>query len=248
MTQLKGQQFWLIGASSGIGEALIDPLLAEGVELIISARSEDKLSELAEGRQNIRPVTVDITQPQTIRDAIAEIGRVPDIICLMAGDYTPMAPDEFDAELFSRLTDVNYLGAVRVLAEALPEMRARGSGTCFITASLSGVVGLPGAAPYSAGKAALINLAESMQGILARDGVDLRLINPGFVKTRLTGKNTFPMPFLMEPDAAAEAIVRGMKRGRFDIRFPWQMSVLIRLLSALPYAVYLAVARRMVQS
>lgn len=247
MTQLQGRQFWLIGASSGIGEALIDPLLAEGANVVISARNKDKLNTLAEGRQNVTPVTVDITEPAAIREAIAEIGGVPDIVCLMAGDYTPMAEDAFDAALFEKLTNVNYLGAVRVMSEVLPAMRARGSGTVFITASLSGVVGLPGAAPYSAGKAALINLAESMQGILARDGVTLRLINPGFVKTRLTDKNTFPMPFLMAPEDAAQAIVKGIKGSRFDIRFPWQMSALIRTLSFLPYSLYLAIARRMVK-
>jgi NAD(P)-dependent dehydrogenase (short-subunit alcohol dehydrogenase family) len=250
MTALNNQTVWLIGASSGIGEALIGPLLAEGARLIISARDRERLQALADVHPGspLRVVPVDVTDASVIDAALAEIGTVPDVVMLLAGDYSPMSPDEFDQRLFARLIDVNFLGAVRVMEKVLPAMRVRGHGDIFITASLSGVVGLPGAAPYSAGKAALINLAESMQPVLKQDGVALRVINPGFVRTRLTEKNRFNMPFLLDAETAATSIIEGVKRDKFDIRFPWQMSFLIRLLSFLPYRLFFAITRRMVPS
>ncbi len=176
-----------------------------------------------------------------------ELGPV-ELCILNAGDYEPMGLDDFDVSLFRRLMEVNYLGVVHGLAAVMPAMRARGRGQILITASLAGYRGLPRAAPYGATKAALISLAESLQPELAAEGVRLRVINPGFVKTPLTDKNRFEMPFLMTTEQAAEAIMKGLHNDAFEIRFPWRFALMMGLLRLLPNGLYLRIARRMVSA
>jgi short-subunit dehydrogenase len=129
----------------------------------------------------------------------------------------------------------------------LPHLLARRSGQILVTASLAGYCGLPYGAPYGASKAALINLAESLRPELEARGVRLRVVNPGFVRSRLTDKNRFRMPYLMEPDQAARAVMRRLDREGFEIAFPSPLVWRLRLLRALPYRLFFHLTRRMLR-
>jgi short-subunit dehydrogenase len=189
-----------------------------------------------------------VTDSDTVAQAVtaieAEHGPLEAVV-LNAGDYEPMAAAEFDADLFRRLMEVNYFGVVYALDALLPVMTARARGQILINASLSAYRGLPRAAPYGASKAALLNLAEALHSELQGSGVRVRVINPGFVKTALTDKNRFTMPFLVSPEAAARAIAAGLERSRFEITFPLRFALLMKLLRCLPYGLYFRVTGRL---
>jgi short-subunit dehydrogenase len=136
------------------------------------------------------------------------------------------------------MLDVNYLGVVNALAACLPAMKGRGHGQIAWMASVAGYRGLPKAAAYGPGKAALINLAESLKVDLERLGIILSVINPGFVRTPMTAGNDFPMPFLMEPEDAARRTIAGLKAGRFEIAYPRRFAALLKVGRVLPYWLY----------
>jgi short-subunit dehydrogenase len=243
---------WVVGASSGIGAATALRLAESGWQVALTARRVERLQALsAQIPERLHSFPGDVTDPVGLKDVVQAIeGRLgPVELCMLnAGDYEPMGLADFDVGLFRRLMEVNYMGVVHALAAIMPAMRGRGRGRILITASLAGYRGLPRAAPYGATKAALINLAESLQPELAAEGVQLRLINPGFVRTPLTDKNSFTMPFLMTTEQAAEAIMKGLDHRRFELRFPWRFALLMSVLRALPNGLYLRLARRMVDA
>jgi len=235
---------WLIGASSGIGLEVGRLLTAGGWRVTLSARSEDRLRAAA-ARIGAQAEVVDVTNAHAVTAAAARVFAEvpPELVMINAGDYEPMALEAFDVALFERLNRVNYLGPVNVLGAVLPRMRSTGH-QCLITASASGYTGLPYAAPYSAPKAAAIHLAEALQPEAARWGVRLRVINPGFVRSRLTDKNRFHMPGLMEPEAAARRIVEQLDRRGFEISFPRRLIWPLKVLRCLPYGLYLWLMQR----
>ncbi|MFN3628024.1 MAG: SDR family NAD(P)-dependent oxidoreductase, partial [Parvibaculum sp.] len=136
--------------------------------------------------------------------------------------------------------ELNFMGTVNCLEALITPMRARKAGRIAIVASLAGYFGLPTSAIYGGSKAALINMAEALRPDLALDGIKLQIVNPGFVKTPLTDKNEFPMPFLMEVDDAVDAFYRGLQSDRFEITFPRRFSLILRLVQMLPYRLSLA--------
>ncbi len=194
-------------------------------------------------------MAIDVTHRPSVAQAVEAMFAgplTPDTVILNAADYRPMPLDDFDIDLFERLVQTNYLGVVYALGNVLPRLREHGGGQVLVTASVAGYRGLPLAAPYSATKAALINLVESLAPEAERQGVRLRLINPGFVRTELTAKNRFPMPFILEADAAAQRVVRAIDDRRFEIAFPRRLVYPLKLLRCLPYRLFFAVTRRMV--
>lgn len=250
-----GRVAMITGASAGIGRALAIKLARDGWQVAVCARREEALHGIAEEfpelADHLHPFPLDVTDPaesQAVFMAVeADLGEV-DTLILNAGDYDPMTLDEFDPALFRRLVEVNYLGAVNGIGAALGPMRERGRGQILVTASLSAYRGLPQAAPYGASKAAVLNMAESLRPALEGTGVSLRVINPGFVKTRLTEKNRFHMPQLLTPEAAAEYIHQEIDDGGFEIVFPKRFGYTLKLLRLLPYRLYFWVTKRMVQS
>jgi short-subunit dehydrogenase len=244
---------WLVGASSGIGAALVEQLLQSGYRLALSARRAGPLQHMADsaapGAVGVFPL--DITDEAAVTAGVAAIessmGDI-NIAIVNAGDYTPMPIAAFETGLFRRLVEVNYLGVVNCLAALLPLFMSRGAGQILVTASIAGYRGLPQAAPYSASKAATINLAEALRPELLRQGIQLRLINPGFVDTPLTQKNRFRMPFLMSPEAAARRIVKQLPRTNFEIAVPRRFVWLMKLMRCLPYSLYFPLVRRVTGS
>jgi short-subunit dehydrogenase len=243
---------WITGGGTGIGRCLALGLSQRGYRVVISGRHLEKLQAVAAeaGDGIILPKTVDVTERETLDKVVAEIEAewgLIEMAVLNAGDYTPMGLDSFDAELFRRLIEVNYLGVINCMQALLPGMLGRQGGEILITASLSGYRGLPKAAPYGASKAALISMAESLQPELKKRGVNLRLINPGFVRSALTDKNDFEMPFLISAEQAAQEILKRLPRKGFEIAFPTPFVAILKFMRCLPYRLYFRFMQRMVK-
>ncbi|MFK7754217.1 MAG: SDR family NAD(P)-dependent oxidoreductase [Sedimentitalea sp.] len=238
MRDWQGKRYWLIGASEGLGAALAEVMSRSGVHVVLSARSQDKLEALAERLPGKTTVQVmDVSDDASVAAAAAAVGEVDGVVYL-AGVYWPMPATSWEATGATAMADVNFTGLVRSLGAIVPAMVARDAGHIVITGSLSGFRGLPGAIGYGASKAATMVLAESMYADLRKTNVAVQLINPGFIRTRLTEKNDFNMPFIMEPDAAARAMFEHMTTDRFKTSFPRGFSVLFRLSQFLPDWMY----------
>ncbi|WP_170346788.1 SDR family NAD(P)-dependent oxidoreductase [Ruegeria atlantica] len=233
MSSFDGKTIWIIGASEGLGRALAQALGRKGASLILSARNLERLSEMCSELPDARAIRCDVTDLDSVRSAVAEAGHVDGLV-YNAGAYDPMRSAEWDTEASLRMSDVNYLGALRVLGETVPGFVRAGQGEVTLIGSLAGYHGLPAAIGYGASKAALISLAETMRHDLAGTGVTVRIVNPGFIKTRLTEKNSFKMPMLMTPEDAADRVVKAMSRRRFRTDFPEPFSWFIRLIDYLP--------------
>ena len=230
---------WITGASTGIGRAVALKLARRGIIVAASARSPDALAALAAEHANIKVYPLDVAdraaQAATIAAIERELGPI-DLAILCAGVWLPGSSESFDAAKIEQAMTVNYMASVYALETLLPAMRGRGRGHIAFVASVAGYIGLPQAIAYAPTKAALINLAECLKSDVARFGIDVSVINPGFVNTPMTKSNTFPMPFLMKVDDAADAIVNGLERKRFEIAFPWQLVTLLKLARRLPYS------------
>lgn len=229
-----GKRYWLVGASEGLGRALADVMNRAGIELILSARNEDRLKALAAelpGRTSCVPV--DVSNLASVKAAAEAAGDIDGVIYL-AGVYWPFPAQEWDAEKAEIMCDVNFTGAARVLGAVMPGMVARKRGHVVIVGSLSGFRGLPGSIGYGSAKAGLMHLAESMYADLRRTDIRVQLANPGFIRTRLTDKNDFRMPFLMEPEDAARHVFELMNSDQFKRNFPMVFSWLFRLSQFLP--------------
>ena len=242
---------WITGASSGIGRAVALKLADRGWRVAVSARSLEKLEALARERPGlIHAYPLDITDGKALRDAVEDIEKSLgpiDLALFSAGGYVRESARRFDAEKLAYLFNLNVVGTGHALQAVMAPMIARGRGHIAVIASVAGYIGLPGGGIYGATKSALITLCEALRPQLEREGVVLQVINPGFVDTPMTKTNDFPMPFLIGQDEAAEAILKGLDSKRFEIVFPWKMKVAMKLLAAMPYAISLAITRRMLR-
>lgn len=237
MRELSGKRYWLIGASEGLGRSLAERMAAAGARLILSARSEDKLRVLAD-RLGARALPFDVTDTEQTAQAAKAAGHIDGIIYI-AGAYEPMTAQDWDVESALQMADVNFLGALRVLGHVVPEMAQRGHGHIVLIGSLAGHRGLPGAIGYGASKAALMHLGENILADCKGSDVDVQLINPGFIRTRLTNKNDFKMPQIMSPEQAAEHAMRALRGRRFETNFPRPFSWVFLLGKRLPRTVFL---------
>lgn len=234
MRDWSGKRYWLVGASEGLGRAVAETLSRRGVDLVLSARSAGRLQELAEtlpGRATT--LAMDVSDQTSVEAAVAEIGQIDGVVYL-AGLYWPMKATEWDTEKAVAMMDVNFTGAVRVLGALLPQLLARGAGHIVLTGSLSAYRGLPGAIGYSASKAAMASLADTLDLDLQGTGLEVQVIHPGFIRTQLTDKNDFAMPQIMEPEDAAQAFVDHMDGDGFHRAFPAPFAWVFRLAPILP--------------
>ena len=238
MRQFKGKRYWLVGASEGLGLALAEKLSAEGAEVIISARNADRLAEIAPELPGASTaLVVDVGSDTSVASAAATLGKIDGVVFL-AATYWPMTAQDWDADRVAAMCNVNFTGCARIIGAVLPQMVNSGAGHVVITGSLSGFRGLPGAIGYSASKAGVMALAEAMHADLRRSGVVVQLVNPGFIRTRLTAKNQFAMPFIMEPAEAADHVYRHMQTDSFKTSFPMVFSWVFRLSQFLPDWMY----------
>ncbi|ODR93634.1 hypothetical protein AUC70_12390 [Methyloceanibacter stevinii] len=237
---------WIVGASSGLGAALAKLLDGRVDTVAISARSADSLNAMQEASQTLLAYPLDITDADAVARCYQDIedkaGKI-DLVVLSAGTWEMVVPPDIDPAVFKRSMDVNFMGVVNVLAQAVPDMMRRRAGQIAIISSVAGYRGLPKAAAYGSTKAALINLAESLHPELAAKGVTLSIVNPGFVDTPMTAVNDFPMPFLMPVDDAAQRLLRGLERKAYEITFPRRFTWAMKLMRLLPNAVYFWIVR-----
>ena len=232
-------RIWITGASTGIGAATARELARRGHTLFLTARSADKLAELpGEAKPG------DVTDREAMRRIAGEIAPL-DVALLNAGTYAPVDPREFDADVFRQHLDVNVMGTVNCIEAVLPSMLELGHGRIAIVASVTGFAALPRAEAYGATKAFLISMADSLRADLSGTGVEVTVVNPGYVKTPLTAQNEFEMPFLIEPEEMARAIADGLEAGKPEISFPLRMALVMKLLGSLPGALSRRYAARL---
>lgn len=240
------ERIWIMGASDGIGAALARLWAARGADVILSARSEDRLADLAQELGGAEVLPCDVTDRDSLAKAARQIsasGKLDRAITL-AALYDPGKVMELDPDQAARIVNVNLTGSFNFARAAVPLLRQ--GGQLALTGSVAGYVGLPQGQIYSATKAGVINLAESLRAELAPE-VDVRLISPGFVDTRLTQKNDFDMPALMQPDDAAAAIARGLNKGGFEVHFPRRLTLPLKFLRVMPYALALRLSKSLVR-
>lgn len=237
------RRIWIIGASDGIGRALALQLGREGADLILSARNESALSELAALCGGARVLPLDLADPGALARAVDSLDADSlDAIITTAALYEPGRVEDIDLQFLQQLIAVNVTSVFQ-LAQAAPALLRRG-GQLVLFGSVAGYLGLPAGQPYSATKAAVANLAESLRIELA-PRVDVRLVSPGFVRTRLTAKNSFAMPALITADEAARQVLAGLRGKAFEIHFPRRFTLAMKLLRLLPYRISLALTTRL---
>ncbi|HHX06369.1 MAG: SDR family NAD(P)-dependent oxidoreductase [Thiopseudomonas sp.] len=250
------QRIWIVGASQGIGLELVKIWLKQGHQVLASARQAQQSSALTELKQQygeqLQCLNVDVSDAQ---DCAIQAQRAwaaftgLDMWFYNVGAYQPMTSEEWDWSAFVQMNQSNYLGAVALMLPLQKLFKAQGHGRWIWNASLAAYFGLPYGGGYSAPKAALVNLAEALQPELAVQNIDLQIINHGFVRTRLTEKNEFAMPGLLEPIEAAQQIAHALDRSTaFEIRFPWRLRIVLSLFKWMPYSWSLALTRKMLRS
>ncbi|EAR52855.1 Short-chain dehydrogenase/reductase family member [Oceanicola granulosus HTCC2516] len=228
----------MVGASEGLGRALAEQLSRVGCELVLSARSEERLEALAAalpGRASAVPV--DVTDADSVAEAAGKVGKIDGVI-YMAGAYWPMSSPDWDTEKAVTMVETNLTGAVRIIGAVLPEFLSRNEGHIVLTSSLSAFRGLPGSIGYGASKAGVLTLAEGMHADLRHTKVEVQVVNPGFIRTRMTDKNEFRMPQIMEPEQAAQEYFEHMNSDAFKKSFPFGLASILRLAQFLPDWLY----------
>jgi short-subunit dehydrogenase len=236
-----GKRYWLIGASTGLGAELAKDLSEQGAEIILSARNEAQLSEVAQtlsGPSHIVPCDVGDTSSVTQAfDKVKALGKLDGLI-FCAGLYKPMAAQKWDAAMAETICDVNFTGGARVLGAAMPTLLENDHAHIVLIGSLAGFKGIPGATAYGASKAGLIHMAENLRADLDPKKVKVQIINPGFIKTRLTDKNSFKMPFIMDVEEASLRTRKAMESKRFSTSYPTRFVLFFKLIGMLPNWLY----------
>ncbi len=233
-----GKRYWLVGAADGLGEALAHRLSRAGAHVIVSSRTAEKLADVSDalpGQSSIQ--VVDIADDASVKAAAKAIGKIDGVV-LLAGVYWPFSAREWNADQATAMADVNFTGYIRVLGQVVPDFVDRNEGHIVVTSSLTGFRGLPASIGYTASKAGTMSLAECMYADLRKTNVDVQIVNPGFIKTRMTDKNEFNMPFIMTADEAAQAMFEHMCTDSFKKSFPFGFSLFFRAAQFFPDWLY----------
>ena len=251
ITDWRGLRVWLVGASSGIGEATASALHARGAQVLVSARSREALDRFVLNHPPQHGVAaqawpLDVTDADAVTATTREIlAQGPlDLVVYCAGHYREMRATEMDMADLKRHMDINYIGALHVMDAVVPAMSARGRGHISLISSVAGFRGLPKSLAYGPTKAALTNLAENLYLDLGPLGVGVSVVHPGFVQTPLTAQNDFTMPALITPPQAAQAMIADWGRGVFEVHYPKRFTRWMKLMRLLPYRAYFPAVRR----
>lgn len=246
VSEITGKKIWITGAGSGIGRSLALSLACAGNHVVISGRNQDKLETVrALAPSNISTLVCDVSD-DTANDAVrgdlaSQVGSL-DIAIFNAGHCEYVENGQLRTDLFRRVYEVNVFGVVNSAVIAIPLLRRNGKASSdpqqrsqiVGIASLSTIVGLPRAEAYGSSKASMNYLLESLRLDIANQGIDVTVVNPGFVKTPMTDVNDFPMPFLMNADTAAQRIIAGIARRKLKLQFPKRLHYTLALAASMP--------------
>ncbi len=253
-----GKTVWIVGASSGIGEACANQLYELGATVFVSARNSLVLNVWASqrpardalGRSRAVALPLDVGDANSLQVGarlIEERGPL-DLVLYCAGYYKPVHASAYNLGEMLRHQHVNYIGALHLLDAVLPMLHKQAQrgqgGHLSLVSSVAGYRGLPRSLAYGPTKAALINLAEALYLDLQPQGLGVSVVNPGFVETPLTAQNDFRMPALISPEQAAREILQGWARGDFQLHFPRRFTRWLRFMRLLPYRLYFPLVRK----
>ncbi len=236
---------WITGGSTGIGRALAIELARRGWRVAVSARKveafDSKHENVPDLDKKISVYPCDVTDAGSVSRTVAaitsDLGQIV-LAVFNAGNYIPIQGNRLDISDFSKTFDVNFMGVINGLVPVVEHMKATGRGQIAITGSVTSYGGLPTAAAYGASKAALNSMAQSLKFDFDRMNIRIQMINPGFVVSELTKKNDFAMPTLMNTQDAVLRIVKGLESGGFEITFPKRLSLILKIVNRLPFALY----------
>ena len=231
----------VIGGSFGIGEELCKELSNLGSSLAIVARSKDKIDNLCKTLSgNHLSIAGDASKKSDLdklSHTLSKKWKKIDIVIFCVGAYQPMNIDNFDLQKAENIIDINLNSFLNFIDSFLPSFKEKKIGHLAIISSVAGYFGMPNSLAYGASKAALSNLSESLFYELKKYETKVQLINPGFVKTRLTDKNNFKMPGIISANKAAKLIMKQLPKNKFEIKFPFIFTSIMRFLSILPYKI-----------
>ena len=242
----RGKNVWLVGASSGIGQATAHALHAAGANVFVSARNAGALADFVQSHPGAVALALDVTDRPALKKAAQTLLATGplDLVMYCAGYYKELRASAFDLTEMLRHNEVNYCGALYLLDAVLPALLAQKSGHISLISSVAGYTGLPQSLAYGPTKAALINLAETLYLDLKDSNIGVSLVCPGFVETPLTAQNQFSMPALITPEQAAQEILKGWRKGEFEIHFPKRFTRWMKALRLLPYGLRFAAVRK----
>ena len=236
------KKIWITGASSGIGKALAEKFALEGWKVAVSARRKEILDEMANNK-NVFSYPLDVTNQNQINNIfskiIDEFGDL-DLCVFSSGTYDPKLEQEINITQNKFVMETNFFGVLYCIKSVESYFKDKKDGHISVVSSVAAYRGLPNSSGYGPSKAALTNLTESLYFDFKKHNVRISLISPGFIKTPLTDKNEFPMPFIRSPNFAAEKIFNGLTKSKaFEVHFPKALTLLLKFLRILPYRMYL---------
>ena len=240
---MSNKVIWITGASTGIGKALAIKFSKNGWNVAISARRLELLEEISKQNENIFSFPLDVTNKDECNKVFSEIknkfGQI-DLCIFSTGTWDPKKEKEIDVKQIENVMKVNFFGTVNSIKSVEKYFKELGKGHISIVSSIAGYRGLPNSTGYGPSKSALNNLTESLYFDFKKYGVRVSLISPGFIKTPMTDKNDFKMPFLKTTEYAADKIYSGLlNTNAFEIHFPKQLTIVLKILKILPNWLYL---------
>lgn len=233
------KKVFITGGTSGLGLELAKKYLTDGWQVGVCGRDLSKLpSELGEN-PNFQAYAADVTDRERMKEVIEDFSQGKlDLIIANAGRSVGKKSSRPDFDAARSVIEINVLGVLNTFEPAINIMLQQKYGHIVAIASVAGMVGLPGAAPYSASKAAVLKLCESYALDLKQFNIDVTAIAPGFVDTPLTQKNNHPMPFMIEASKAANLMKAAIDKKKVQYLYPWQMRLVMETLSRLPRSWY----------
>mgnify|MGYP006137190629 CR=1 FL=1 len=244
------KKIWITGASSGIGKALALKFAEENWQVAISARRKELLDELAQ-KENISSYPLDVTDENLVTTTFSNIlneFKELNLCVFCSGAYDPKLEKNINKKQIRKIMNVNFFGVLNCIKTVEDYFKGKKEGHISIVSSVAAYRGLPNSSGYGPSKAALTNLTESLYFDFKKHNVRISLISPGFIKTPLTNQNTFNMPFIKTPEFAADKIYNGLTKGSaFEIHFPKELTIFLKILRILPYRVYLFLINRFVK-
>lgn len=250
MLIMTNKVFWITGGGSGIGGQLAVKLAKLGNTVVISGRTKSKLEKTSKNNKNIIPMTGDVSNEKDclkISEFIIRKYKALDVIIFNAATYNPGPIENINPKNIRSVIDINLMGVINCLSGVLEYMKKKEQGHLVFVSSPAGFTGLPGAGIYGVTKSALTFLAETLKIELAKFKIKVQVVHPGFVKTPMTDKNKFKMPFLLSSDEAAQRILSNLESNNFEIYFPKRLVLMMKFLRMLPYGIYFNVINKFVR-